>query len=509
MKKSVDGRHEVILFKTNDRLVAIDIEYLAEIVEAQPVAPLPFVPAYVEGLVNINGEIMPQVNLGSLLFEPGALAGNEPANGNSGKTLLIVTIDEIPIALRIDQVREAFSLEASALQANQPAVAAAGPQLAGETVAGKGKGRGRGKNRELQQEAAVSTPVSDAPAYIHGTFDFAGESVLLFDALSLKDIVRSSPRPTGRQGFLGKVTETVTKTEQFNEYLICEVAGKEFAVDLEEVTEIVIMEGIRHLPCAPRLIVGMGLVRGKPRLVLDMAALLGQEQQGGVTAGAVIMVRFNDVLCGILADRMVGLETIPHTSQRHNKEKNNLTVVREDGHTLTRVISFASLLDNSLMEKIRPYLPLMKKEAEQAAVKQVELLRFSLDGDCYALRLADVHRIVSGKHIEPLLSEKAYIMGTMELEGKVVPVINLVSQLGYAESGISVFECIVVNDGGREWGLGIGETEQIIKVDEPMIDDINSADIRYVSAYSNYEDTLLTILNVPAICHENNQTGQA
>ena len=53
--------------------------------------------------------------------------------------------------------------------------------------------------------------------------------------------------------------------------------------------------------------------------------------------------------------------------------------------------------------------------------------------------------IVSDKNVEPLLEEQRYLMGTMELEGRVVPVINLVNQLGY-DADIELREFVVVND---------------------------------------------------------------
>ena len=45
MKNSDSERYEVILFRVDGHLIAIEIDYLAEIVESMPVAPLPFVPA--------------------------------------------------------------------------------------------------------------------------------------------------------------------------------------------------------------------------------------------------------------------------------------------------------------------------------------------------------------------------------------------------------------------------------------------------------------------------------
>jgi purine-binding chemotaxis protein CheW len=478
MKKSDESMHDVILFKSHEKLVAIEIEYLVEILESVPVSPLPFVPPFVEGLVNVNGKIMPQVNLGRLIFD------SENITGSNGKTLLIVDIDGIPIALKIDQVKESITVDGTTIA------------RAEETVK-----LSKGKSKKSSKASGVD--------YIIGTFQYLDEAVILFDALSLKDIIKSTAKPAGKQGFLGKVAQVKTQQELFNEYLITEVQAQEYAIDLEEVNEIVIMDSIRSQPRAPSMIVGVGLVRGEPRLIVSMAELLGQPRDKNITAGAVIMVKFNNILCGVLADKMVGLETIKQSQLKQNKEKNYLTVVREDGHTLTRVIQFSALFSEALLALIRPYMPNLKDATAQVEVKQIEMLLFEFAGNAYAFKLNDIRRVVSGKVIEPVLTRTGYIMGTMELEGKVVPVINLVNQLGYEESNIPITEYIVVKENGREWGLAIGECDQIVKIDENKIDIVNKEDARYVAAFSNYEDNLLTILNINAICHDNHHAGAA
>jgi purine-binding chemotaxis protein CheW len=480
MKNSDELNYEVILFQLNDNLVAIEIVYLVEILESVAISPLPFVPSYVEGLVNVNGDIMPQVDLSKLLFT----SQDTVVESVKSKTLLIVDINDVPIALKIDQVKESYSVAKKDLE---PVT-----EL---------KASSKAKNKNTQSSTLKN--------YVLGNFNYLDKKVILFDASSLKNIVKSTAKPKGKQGFLGKVSQSVIQIEEVNEYLIVDSGGKEFAVDLDEVNEIVIMDIIKPQPRAPKLIVGVGLVRGEPRLMVSLAELLGDKRADVITSGAAIIVKFSDVLCGLLADKMVGLETIKKSQVKQNKDKTHLTILREDGETLTKVIQFSALLKDDVMSEMRSYLPAIKSEVEKVAVKQIEMLRFTLNKEGYAFKLNDVRRVVSGKVIEPVLSPTGYIMGTFELEGKVIPVINLIEQLGYEKSEIPIVEYVVVTDKGRDWALAIGETDQIIKVDEPQIDIVNKKNAHYVSAYSNYEDDVLTVLNVSTICRDNTIAGVA
>jgi len=57
MKNSSDTPIDIILFSVIDRVFAIDQEFLVEVLESTAASQLPFVPKYVDGLINVNGQI--------------------------------------------------------------------------------------------------------------------------------------------------------------------------------------------------------------------------------------------------------------------------------------------------------------------------------------------------------------------------------------------------------------------------------------------------------------------
>lgn len=464
MKSSDDTTLDVILFNSHSHLLAIEVKYVEEILQEVDVSPLPFVPAYVEGLVNINGIIMPQVNLATLLFEEQELPSL------TSKTILIVNIEGVSISVKIDHVKESISINKSLL-----------PQHS-ETIK---------KNNDVNEWDKISSQL----------LEINSEKIIFFDAYCLKDIVKSTAKPIGKQGFLGQIKEQRVHTELYRDFLIATVNSQEYAIDLEEVGEIVILEDIQSLPRTPPLIAGMSLIRSTPRLMLYFAELLGEKYPITQSKGTAIMLNIDDMYLGIVADAMVGLESIRQSNIRQNSDKTHLTIMREDNKTLTRVIRFTDFFTPAMKTHIRAYLPLNKNFREQRKVHEVEMLKFYFGQDAYAFHLDKIRRIVSHKPIEPLLSEHAYLMGTMELEGHVIPVINLVKQLGY--SNVNIVEYIVISDGIRDWAVAIGETDQIIKVPELEIDKIKNEHSSIVSAYCNIDDSLLTILNIQAICKEN------
>ena len=54
---------QYIIFKLNDEKYAANINHIASITEYASITPLPNGPAYVDGLLNLRGDIIPVINL--------------------------------------------------------------------------------------------------------------------------------------------------------------------------------------------------------------------------------------------------------------------------------------------------------------------------------------------------------------------------------------------------------------------------------------------------------------
>jgi len=475
MKKSDDeALVEVILFNLDEKIFAVEVSFVEEILHETPVSPLPFVPAYVDGLVNINSVIMPQVDLAVFLLQkPSSLS-------STTKTIFVINIDGVLIALKIDSVRESFLLNTKDLVLDDKPSASIS------------------KSKAKHQISNNTSTKSSAEFFYHKT-----EKVNFFDARHLKDVVKSSAKPSGKKGFLGTVKEEKSHQAVYKDYLIASVNAQEYAIDLDEVVEIIILERLQELPRADSLVAGISLIRGVPRLMIHFAELMGERVKSYVGLGTAIMIKVDKNIVGVVADAMVGLESILEANIRQNNDQSQLTVLREDGKTLTKVFSLKKSMNAGTVAKLRTYLPNNKDEQALVKIPEVELLRFMFGSDAYAFPLDRIRRIVTRKQIEPLLTPQAYIMGNMEVEGRVVPVINLIEQLGYSQSEVSLLEFIIISDGSRDWAVAIGETDKIIKVPETLLDWVPKETVSFVVAYCHQDDDLTTILNIDTICKEN------
>ncbi len=63
---------DVVEFELGGELYALDIHLAREIVEMKPITPIPRAPPYINGIINLRGEITTIINLYTLLGIPSA-----------------------------------------------------------------------------------------------------------------------------------------------------------------------------------------------------------------------------------------------------------------------------------------------------------------------------------------------------------------------------------------------------------------------------------------------------
>ncbi|MDD1728291.1 MAG: chemotaxis protein CheW [Methanospirillum sp.] len=77
---------DIVEFELNEERYAIDITMVREVVEFQPVTPLPKTPPYVIGIINLRGEVTHVIDLAILL-------GQRPKKDRSGQKIIIIPSD--------------------------------------------------------------------------------------------------------------------------------------------------------------------------------------------------------------------------------------------------------------------------------------------------------------------------------------------------------------------------------------------------------------------------------
>ncbi len=114
--------NELVAFRLGDQEYCIDIQSVSEIRGWTPATPLPQAPAYVPGVINLRGAVLPVVDLSQFL----GLGRTEPT---ARHVIMVARIGSEPVGLLVDGVSEILAVKNDAVQPTPNVVAESGAQF--------------------------------------------------------------------------------------------------------------------------------------------------------------------------------------------------------------------------------------------------------------------------------------------------------------------------------------------------------------------------------------------
>lgn len=84
------------------------------------------------------------------------------------------------------------------------------------------------------------------------------------------------------------------------------LSSEKYFIDSNFITEVIPLKELTPLPCTPEFLLGIINVSGKILAVLNIKKFLNLHEQGITNLNRVILLRFQDIELGILADEIIG-----------------------------------------------------------------------------------------------------------------------------------------------------------------------------------------------------------
>lgn len=103
------GDRKIVTFSLGKQIFGIDMAALIEIREWEQPTPLPSVPAFIKGVTNLRGNVVPVVGLAERL-------GWEPSRIHARSCILVVNIDGKQSGFLVDEVADIVLIKESDIQ---------------------------------------------------------------------------------------------------------------------------------------------------------------------------------------------------------------------------------------------------------------------------------------------------------------------------------------------------------------------------------------------------------
>jgi purine-binding chemotaxis protein CheW len=99
-----------------------------------------------------------------------------------------------------------------------------------------------------------------------------------------------------------------------------------------------------------------------------------------------------------------------------------------------------------------------------------QLVVFALDGQQYALNLANVERVVRAVEVTHLPDAPEAILGVINFEGRVIPVVNTRKRLGLPERDVEVHDLFIIARGdGRSVAFVGDDVNPVLEMHEDQV----------------------------------------
>ncbi len=138
---------------------------------------------------------------------------------------------------------------------------------------------------------------------------------------------------------------------------------------------------------------------------------------------------------------------------------------------------------------------------------QGQLVVFQLCGEHYGVEISRVQEIIRMQHITPVPGSPDYVMGVLNLRGKVVPVIDLRRCLGFPGSvDMSNGRIVVVNLADQIVGMAVDSVTEVLRfsadaVERPS-DLVATAKTEYLKGILRVDSRLIIFVNLDHVLRE-------
>ena len=247
---------QLVTFLLKDEEFGFDIMSVQEIIRLPKMAKVPRTPAYVEGIANLRGVVLPIIDMRTRF-------GMERADETDRTRVLVVDVGGVKTGLRVDRVKQVTRVLRTDVDPPPPAIRG--------TTADYLEGVVKLDNGQRIIMALNAAQVCQIDAN-HRRTDSTGVSA------------------NGGQGH-DAATAATTGAEAIAQMVTFRIAKEEFAFEMEHVREILRVQAPKQVPDVPDYVLGVLTVRGQILPIVDLRRLLHQPSLADEFAGSCRAIR--------------------------------------------------------------------------------------------------------------------------------------------------------------------------------------------------------------------------
>ena len=102
MQEEPSSAERCLTFESGGLLLFLSTKYVIEIINAYAITPLPLVPSFIKGIINLRGQILPVVDI--------RLCMGKPEEYTNKTCIVVLNVDSISLGIVVDSVRQVMDI---------------------------------------------------------------------------------------------------------------------------------------------------------------------------------------------------------------------------------------------------------------------------------------------------------------------------------------------------------------------------------------------------------------
>jgi len=479
----VQDEMQLVTFDLERESFGINIMNVQEIIRTPNITVIPQAPPYVEGVTNLRGNILPVIDTRVKFNLP-------PRERDAASRVIVVDVKGRKIGLSVDGVSEVLRVESNQIE---PAPA---------MVSGI-------------ETSAISGMVK---------INDGKKLVMILDAVRFCQLESGEGQDTAAarltRSEAGFKQEQDKKLEEVQ--LVTFGLGKEeFALEIEQVREIIRYPEIVKVPNVPAYIKGVISLRDRLLPIVDMRVKLETSSDEVSDTTRVVVVDVDNMQVGLVVDKVYEVTRVPKDTiypppqalTTEGREQLKGIVRLDDGK---RIIMLIDPFDILTREEIRGISTVETADAESIeeapafldGMDEEQMVVFKLAGEQYGVRITQVQEINRLSKITKVPRAPKFVEGVVNLRGDVIPLIDLRKRFEMEEKEYNEFTRIIVSDiNNKKIGIIVDEVLEVLRVPKKNLEEApdiiqgNQA-ARFMEGLANLENRMIMLLNLENILVE-------
>lgn len=476
MKDTVSSGAEMqlVTFNLGEESFGIDIMDVQEIIRLPEITKVPRSAAYVEGIANLRGKVLPIIDTRSRF-------GMAKGEKDNCKRVIVVDVNGQSAGLNVDSVSQVLRIDSRSI------------------------GAAPGSLTEGIDGASISGVLK---------LNDGKKLVMILDGKFLCDGQTGSSDGDTREPQAAQGAEIVY-SEQDVQMVTFLVGSEEFGLEINRVKEIIRFPDIVKVPNVPHYITGIISLREYLIPVVDLRSKLGTGEEQVTDSTRVVVVDVDGSLIGLTVDRVFEVMRVPLNKiftppqMISGTGGANITGIArlEDGQRIIMLMDLHDIISQPVLDEISQQEPgsgeeLVNNRFSIDESDEEQMVVFSLASEQYGISITQVQEINRLSKITKVPRAPKYVEGVVNLRGEVVPVIDLRKRFELEAKEYNQFTRIIVSDiHNKKVGIIVDAVLEVLRVGKTRIE--NPPDIceaqgseRFLEGIANLQERMIMMINL-------------